>query len=91
MNENLTDLSFYFIFRKCPNFYGNGVCNCDLTGQCNGVKGGHQVDFWTHYNHPRVNQKCEVINIVYIVMVGIILICAAQALSSNMECYCTAL
>ena len=25
MNEQITDFSFYCIFRKCPNFYGNGV------------------------------------------------------------------
>ena len=21
------DFSFYCIFRKCPNFYGNGICD----------------------------------------------------------------
>ena len=26
VNEQMTDLSFYCIFRKCPNSYGNGVC-----------------------------------------------------------------
>ena len=26
MNEQIADFSFYCIFRKCPNFYGNGVC-----------------------------------------------------------------
>ena len=26
MNDKITDFRFYWIFRKCPNFYVNGVC-----------------------------------------------------------------
>ena len=32
MNEQITDFSFYWIFRKFPNFFGNGVCTWNFSG-----------------------------------------------------------